>query len=135
MMKAQSDAVDLDIAPELVGIDLVLGDLLYLGDDGCRPASVGGSAPILLFLIIAIFFSVISRGGCSAKSEKAILPEETEKILGEWLEFEVPYLFNKGMLEHRDKFKIVTVMAMKAASLHPPITTKKLEIWFSSIRT
>lgn len=52
-----------------------------------------------------------------------MLSKKTDKILEEWLEFEVPYIFDKGMQEHRGQLKIVAVMA------------KKLDTWFCLIRT
>ncbi|KAG0715459.1 hypothetical protein GWK47_011880 [Chionoecetes opilio] len=69
------------------------------------------------------------------KSTNIILTEETERMLGEWLEFEVPYLYDKGDPRHKQKEHIEHVWAEKAASMEPPITTLDLMTWFTSLRS
>ncbi|KAG0711601.1 hypothetical protein GWK47_020278 [Chionoecetes opilio] len=56
-------------------------------------------------------------------------------MLGEWLEFEVPYLYDKGDPRHKQKEHIEHVWAEKAASMEPPITTLDLMTWFTSLRS
>jgi len=64
-----------------------------------------------------------------------ILSEATERMLGEWLEEEVPFIYNKGLGEHKDTHKIAKLFEEKAATLDPPITGPELKQWFESNRT
>ena len=63
------------------------------------------------------------------------LPEATERLLGEWLEEEVPFIYDKGLGLHKDTQKITKLFNDKAASLDPPISGPELRQWFESNRT
>ncbi|XP_068215325.1 uncharacterized protein [Palaemon carinicauda] len=69
------------------------------------------------------------------KSSNIILPEETEQNLGEWLEFEVPFIYDKGDYRHKKKEYIERVWEEKAASLEDPVTAQDLKTWFASLRS
>ena len=51
------------------------------------------------------------------KNPSVLLDEETARMLGEWLEEEAQFIYNKGMTEYKDKAK---VFDEKAKTLNPP---------------
>ncbi|XP_068208963.1 uncharacterized protein [Palaemon carinicauda] len=69
------------------------------------------------------------------KTTNIILPEKTERLLGEWLEFDVPFIYDKGDLRHKQKEHVERVWEEKAASLNPPLASQDLKTWFSSLRS
>lgn len=69
------------------------------------------------------------------KATQVILAEETERLLGEWLEFDVPYFYNRGLPDYKNKAKQQAVLEEKGKSLDPPLTAVQLEQWLTTIRT
>ena len=69
------------------------------------------------------------------KSAQVILAEETERQLGDWLEFDVPYFYNRGVPDYKNKAKQQAVLEEKGKSLDPPLTALQLEQWLTTIRT
>ena len=51
------------------------------------------------------------------KSAQVILAEETERQLGDWLEFDVPYFYNRGLPDYKNKAKQQAVLEEKGKSL------------------
>ena len=68
------------------------------------------------------------------KSPNVVLSDEVEAELGEWLQ-EHPSLYDKGILEWRDRAKKDRYFQAKAKSLDPPLTTLQLKTWLDSIRS
>ena len=48
-----------------------------------------------------------------------ILPDATERLLGEWLEFEVQFIYDKKCVQHKDKERIKRAFEEKARTLEP----------------
>lgn len=69
------------------------------------------------------------------KSAAVLLTNEQERDLAEWLELEVPFIYNKAHKDHVDKIKVNRAWEEKAASLDPPITGNQLSTWYDSVRT
>ena len=58
------------------------------------------------------------------RASQVILPDEVERQLGEWLEHEVPYFYNKGMADYKNKAKQKAVMEEKGKTFDPPLTVQ-----------
>ena len=72
---------------------------------------------------------------CCKKGPYVLLTQDQERDLAEWLEMEVPFVYNKGMKAHSDRHKVTRAFEEKAAQLEPPITGTQLATWYDSIRT
>ena len=64
-----------------------------------------------------------------------LLSEEVERQLGDWLEFEVTYIYDKKDQRHMNKDLVNATWDTKAKSLTPPLTMEELKKLFDSIRT
>ena len=53
------------------------------------------------------------------KNPSVLLDEETARMLGEWLEEEAQFIYNKGMTEYKDKVKVCRAFNEKAKTLTP----------------
>lgn len=56
-------------------------------------------------------------------------------MLGEWLEEEAEFIYNKGLTEYKDKAKVYHAFDEKAKTLNPPISSQALHTWFYSLRS
>ena len=64
-----------------------------------------------------------------------VLDEAVERQLGEWLEFEATFIYDKKDPRHTNKDLVNVTWASKASSLNPPLTMEELKKWWDSIRT
>ena len=64
-----------------------------------------------------------------------VLNEDVERQLGEWLEHEATFIYDKKDPKHTNKDLVSATWASKAQSLTPPLTMEELKKWFDSIRT
>lgn len=69
------------------------------------------------------------------KGACVVLPAATERMLGEWLEDEADFIYDKGRKDHADRDKVFRAFSDKAKSLDTPITGPQLKQWFDSIRS
>ena len=69
------------------------------------------------------------------KNPSVIISEEDEKRLGEWLEDEAEFIYNKGLSAYKDKAKVTRAFEEKARTLDPPLTGEELKTWFTSLRS
>ena len=69
------------------------------------------------------------------KNPSVLLDEETERMLGEWLEEEAAFIYNKGLTEYKDKAKVCRAFDEKAKTLNPTISGQALRTWFYSLRS
>ena len=64
-----------------------------------------------------------------------VLDENVERHLGDWLEHEASFIYDKKDPRHTNKDLVNVTWASKAASLNPPLTMEELKKWWDSIRT
>ena len=68
-------------------------------------------------------------------TKQTVLDEEVERQLGDWLEFEVTFIYDKKDQRHTNKDLVNATWDSKAKSLTPPLTMEELKKLFDSIRT
>ena len=64
-----------------------------------------------------------------------ILPENVERDLGEWLEHEVQYFYDKSLPDYKNRAKQRTVLEEKGKTFDPPVPVEQLLQWLKTIRT
>ena len=64
-----------------------------------------------------------------------VLDETVERHLGEWLEYEASFIYDKKDPRHTNKDLVNVTWASKASSLNPPLSMEELRKWWDSIRT
>ena len=64
-----------------------------------------------------------------------ILPENVERDLGEWLEHEVQYFYDKSLPDYKNRAKQRTVLEEKGKTFDPPVPLEQLLQWLKTIRT
>ena len=64
-----------------------------------------------------------------------MLPEDVERSLGEWLEHNVPYFYNKRHPDYKNKAKQRTILEEKGKTFDPPYPVEQLLQWLKTIRT
>ena len=69
------------------------------------------------------------------KNPCIILPDHTERLLGEWPQEEGRFIYDKKMTGHKDKAKVQRAFEEKGATLEPPLTGQELRTWYDSLRT
>lgn len=69
------------------------------------------------------------------KNPSVILSEENERLVGEWLETEAEFIYNKGLTAYKDKAKVWRAFEEKGQSLVPPVSGRELRTWFTSLRS
>ncbi|XP_066940454.1 uncharacterized protein [Macrobrachium rosenbergii] len=69
------------------------------------------------------------------KNPSVILSDENERLVGEWLEQEAEFIYNKGMTAYKDKARVCRAFEEKGRSLAPPVSGPELRTWFTSLRT
>ena len=69
------------------------------------------------------------------RRKQIILSDEVERRLGEWLEFEASFIYNKKDSRHVNKPLVTKTWEDKAKTLDPPLTSEELQRWFQSVRT
>ncbi|XP_064120238.1 uncharacterized protein LOC135224845 [Macrobrachium nipponense] len=69
------------------------------------------------------------------KSLCVILSDENERLVGEWLEHEAQFIYNKRMAAYKDKAKVWKAFDDKGMSLRPPVTGNELRTWFTSLKS
>lgn len=69
------------------------------------------------------------------RATNVILPDDIERDLGEWLHYEVPFMYDKGDPCHKNKDLIESCWNTKGASLDPPVSGANLKMWFNSQRS
>ena len=68
-------------------------------------------------------------------TKMTVLDEAVERQLGEWLEHEATFIYDKKDPKHTNKDLVSATWASKAQSLNPPLTMEELKKWWDSIRT
>lgn len=69
------------------------------------------------------------------RETNVILPLEMEKDLCEWLQHEVPFIYDKRDSRHKQKELIDSCWNTKGASLNPNVSGENLKLWFNSQRS
>ncbi|XP_066950847.1 uncharacterized protein [Macrobrachium rosenbergii] len=69
------------------------------------------------------------------KNLSVILSEENKRLVGEWLETEAEFIYNKGLTAYEDKAKVWRAFEEKGQSLVPPMSGCELRTWFTSLRS
>ncbi|XP_066980090.1 uncharacterized protein [Macrobrachium rosenbergii] len=69
------------------------------------------------------------------KNPSVILSEENERLVGEWLETEAEFIYNKGLTAYKDKAKVWRAFEEKGQLLVPPVSGCEVRTWFTSLRS
>ena len=64
-----------------------------------------------------------------------MLPDAVERELGDWLEHEVPYFYDKSLPDYKNKAKQRAVLEEKGKTFEPPVPVEQLLQWLKTIRT
>ena len=69
------------------------------------------------------------------RAPPVMLPDAVERELGDWLEHEVPYFYDKSLPDYKNKAKQRAVLEEKGKTFDPPVPVEQLLQWLKTIRT